>query len=522
MSRRPGRPTGGRRGRAGAFAIAFLTASAAGLARADDDASTLRISATDKLEYRRFAHEGVREEAFRNRLEVSGYQGIFSAWLRLESLELSNAAVYDPYAVAKTGVTGEQRIDQTEVTKRLFGVETEHFRVQAGDVSNVFGRGLAMSVFEDEELNFDTRLEGVRARGENDLGAATVVAGSQLGNRFRGVFVEPRPFDLRGPWPKARARVGGSFVEAWGATANTDILPREQQSGGLAELVVGPATVYGEWVEREFPGKDGLGHLGKPGHGGFFSGEVTTHGVTFSAEHKDFYRFEHKYHDPPTTLRQHTWTSLLRVNGQILSDIPDDDVNGTLLQAEWAPGTFTSFLGSWAQLDKDVGSDRFREVYGEAKTTWREKVFLTGAAADSRAHLGTQHEERITGLGEDVMHLDDVNSITLEGEWAEVKRFDDTTFRFQDPRRFHDRIFAISYGRSPWLDLTVTREDTDEGAATEPRSVWGNVIAEINVADGHDVVLSYGSERGGWKCTGGVCFYEPEFEGMKIKWVGRF
>ena len=35
-------------------------------------------------------------------------------------------------------------------------------------------------------------------------------------------------------------------------------------------------------------------------------------------------------------------------------------------------------------------------------------------------------------------------------------------------------------------------------------------------------MLSYGSERGGWKCTGGVCFFEPEFEGFKVKWVGRF
>jgi hypothetical protein len=44
----------------------------------------------------------------------------------------------------------------------------------------------------------------------------------------------------------------------------------------------------------------------------------------------------------------------------------------------------------------------------------------------------------------------------------------------------------------------------------------------VAVAEGHDVMLSYGSERGGWKCTGGVCFFEPEFEGFKVKWVGRF
>jgi hypothetical protein len=510
-------------GRAAALgaAVVFAIAGIAGGSLADEG-EPLRLDATNKLEYRRLDQGDVREEAFRNRLEVSGDHGIFSAWIRLESLQLSNASVYDPYGVADEGFVGEQRVDETALTRRLFTAEAGGFRVQAGDVSHVFGRGLALSVFEDEELNFDTRLEGVRAQIERDAGSASVVAGSRDGNRFRGVFVEPRALGLGGVLPGGRARLGASFAEGWGATQNTDVLPRERQAGGLAEVTAGPATVYGEWVERSFPGKDGRGALGKPGRGAFVAGEVTVSRFTLSAEHRDFFRFEHRFHDPPPTLRQHPWTSLNRVNGQVLSDIPDDDVNGTLVQAEWAPGSFTVVQGSWARLTEDDGPDEFTEVYGEGKSTWREQVFLTAAAAESELRIGTTVEERISGLGEAVVELSDVNSLSLGLEWTEAQASDDLTAAFRFPVRFQERIASVSWGRSPWLNLTVTHEDTDEDDPAEARDDWTNVLAEVQVADGHDVVLSYGSERGGWKCTGGVCFFEPEFEGMKVKWVGRF
>lgn len=495
-------------------AIALVTGASA------QDAEPIRFDATEKLEYRRLHQDdGVREDAFRSRLEVSGYHGIFSAWVRLESLQLSNATVYDPYGEAEDGVTAEQRIDETKVTRRLFTARTDRFRVQGGDVSHVFGRGLALSVFEDEELNFDTRLEGVRTQYEDDRGTASAVLGSHEGNRFRGLFVESTPVALGGT--PARVRAGASFVEAWGAEANTDIRPREQHAGALLDVTAGPAGVYGEWVERKFPGKDGVGALGKPGRGAFAAGHVTVAGVTASAEYRDFFRFEHEFHDPPTTLRQQPWTTLNRVNGEVLADIPDDDVNGTLLQLDWAPGTFTSVLGSWSELDEDEGTDNFTERYAEAKTTWRERVFVTAAAAESELEIGTAKEERISGLAEIVTGIDDVNSIGVTVEWTEAKASDDATSAFRFPDRFRERIVSVSWGRSPWLNLTVTGEDTTEDT-TEERDEWLNVLAEIAVASGHDVVVSYGSERGGWKCTGGVCFFEPEFEGLKVKWIGRF
>ncbi|MGQ0720600.1 MAG: DUF6029 family protein [Candidatus Eiseniibacteriota bacterium] len=479
------------------------------------DEPALSLGATNKLDYRRLDPEGGREEAFRNRLEVSARHGVFSAWIRLESLSVSDANTYDPFAAADAPtLDAEQRIDRTEVSKRSLTLERDALRVTAGDVPHVFGRGLALSVFEDEELNFDTRLEGVRGQLDHELGALTALGGSHEGNRFRGVFAEANAV---GP-----VRGGASFVEAWGSGGATEIAAREQHAGAFAEVTFEPGSVYAEYVRRDFAGRNGLGELGTPGHGAFVSAVGTVSGLTLSGEFRDMFRFEHPYNDAPTTLTQHSWTLLNREVGRALQDIPDDDVKGYHAAAEYSAGLFTTVQTAFGKIDADDSGDAFWELSGEAKTTWRERVFVTAAAAESEFRFGNIFEERISGFGELVLPLDEANSLTLGAEWSQAQVSDAVTQAFQHPEEFRERVLSASYGRSPWLQATVSYEDTTEDNPDEPRDDWLAFRTEIAVADGHNVTLSYGSERGGWKCTGGVCFFEPEFEGLKLQWVGRY
>jgi len=60
------------------------------------------VPVQDMMKVRNYLDQkGVREEALRNRLEVSAYQGIFGVWVRFESLQISDGSVYDPYGVAE-------------------------------------------------------------------------------------------------------------------------------------------------------------------------------------------------------------------------------------------------------------------------------------------------------------------------------------------------------------------------------------------------------------------------------------
>ncbi len=489
--------------------LATSMACGAGARAADED---LHLGVTNKVDYRRLDQDDVREDAFRDRLEVTATRGPFDLWVRLEALQVSDASIYDPFGLFPEGAPLGTRVDETEVTKRAFTFRQESFRATVGDASLVFGRGLLFAAFEDEELNFDNRPEGLFVDFEPALGRARAIGASKDGNRFRGVFLEPNAW---GP-----IRLGAGFVEMWGSGEDTNIQDREQDSGGLAEVTLGPATLYGEYVHREFPNAaPGAGDAGEGG-GGYVSAVVGGGGFVVSGEYRDYSNFEHEFHDPPTALKQHTWTLLNRINGQILQDIDDNDAEGFLTEGSYSAGLFTSLTGSYSEVRRDVGNDNFWEAYGEGKTTWKEKAYFTLAGAESEFEFGTTFEEQIGGFGEVVYQFDEVSSLTGNVEWGEVRQSDQLTQAFQEPVEFRDRIFSLSYGRSPWLNLTVSYEDTTDPAET--RDDWMAAIAEIQVLDNHDLVLSYGSERGGWKCSGGVCFFEPEFEGFKIRWVARY
>ena len=507
-------------GRRVSLAAVVLVLAATGVGRAQDP---LYLSAVNSLDYRRLDADDQREDAFRNRLEVTAQPGIFTLWARLEMLSLSNAQVYDPYGWLNDSDTETTRVEESEISRRQFAIDTERFDAQIGDWAHTFGRGLMLSVFEEAELNWDTRLDGARAALEGDRGVVVALAGSNEGNRFRGIFLDPDALRLGGA---TRVRAAASFVEAWGAESETNIGPREQHAGGFAELVWEAGsletTLYGEYMERKFPGKDGVGYLGTPGRGAFGSASITWRSFTVSGEYRDFYRMEHDYHDPPTTLRQHTWTLLNRTNGVVLADIPDDDVIGGLGSAEWAQSYFNTLSASYSRLEDGPADRTFFEAYAEAKATLWEKLFFTAAGAETELRIYDDWEERMVALGEFVTHLTAANSVTLNVEWAEVQAINFQSAAWEYPEEYRERIFSVSYGRSPWLTLTGTYEDTTEDDPAEPRDHWFNVLAELNVASAHTVNLTYGSERGGWKCTGGVCFFEPEFEGFKVRWVSRF
>jgi hypothetical protein len=488
---------------------AVLGAGIAGVAAAEEP--ELRLDATNKLDYRRHDRGDVREEAFRNRLEVAGDRGPFSLWVRLESLQMSNRNVYDPFGVGGAELGEDVRVDRTEVTRRAFTFAGDSFRGTAGDFTYIFGRGLLFAAFEDEELNYDTRLDGVSAQLDHELGTLRALGGSDHGNRLRGVFAEPRAF---GP-----VRVGAGFVEAWCRGVSTGVRIREQSAGGLAELTWGPGSLYGEYVHRAFPGTRESASE-EAGHGGFVGGLVSVWDVTLSGEFRDYERFEHDYHDPPTALRQHTWTLLNRVNGSVQEDLDDDDVRGWLAEADWSAGLFTSVSASWSAAETRESDDDYWELYAELKTTWREKLFFALAGAESELTLGTLFDERIGGFGEIVAELDDVSSLTVGAEWNEVRLSDETTRAFRHPIEYRDQVFSLSYGRSPWLTLTGSLERTTDPAETSDN--WFSVLAEVALAEHHDLQVSYGSERGGWKCAGGVCFFEPEFEGLKLRWIARY
>ena len=53
------------------------------------------------------------------------------------------------------------------------------------------------------------------------------------------------------------------------------------------------------------------------------------------------------------------------------------------------------------------------------------------------------------------------------------------------------------------------------------RNYWGFVQGSYSLNDYIDISLLIGSRQAGNICIGGVCRYEPEFEGVELKMLTR-
>jgi hypothetical protein len=50
----------------------------------------------------------------------------------------------------------------------------------------------------------------------------------------------------------------------------------------------------------------------------------------------------------------------------------------------------------------------------------------------------------------------------------------------------------------------------------KPHHIWAQGFVSVRIGDSHTALLSYGSERGGLNCTGGICRVVPAFEGLRF------
>ena len=155
----------------------------------------------------------------------------------------------------------------------------------------------------------------------------------------------------------------------------------------------------------------------------------------------------------------------------------------------------------FGQLDWTVGEAT--AYLGGAHS--REYVFAGGEAAGKFTERTTVGATLELGFASDQMV-----EMTAEGQET-----DDP-----DGKSYRDYILSAAY--YPGYDLTLIATAEKTTSHSSDRDSW--FIAEVRklVFDDFEVSLSAGTERGGKKCTGGVCFIEPEFEGVRMRFTRFF
>jgi hypothetical protein len=381
---------------------------------------------------------------------------------------------------------------------------------RGGHFLSTFGRGLALRAFEDINLEYDTTLDGFIGEYSSDIVAATVLGGK----------VDERVTDIQSRRHRVRgARIGlrsGKLLSVGlsGVVRNTDrhddevalpdSLARFEDSvlGLDGEARLGPVSVTGEYAHRSGDRYNAL-ERDEDGHGTYLSATLAAPWLTLLGEYKDYLRFEHALTNPPTCVREHIWILMNRVTH--LMDL--DDERGFLIEGTITPSEDLVATGGASEARKQAGELVHWEIFGQVEDLTPRWGIASLAGAWSREYIAGKYTQYVTG------------ALDLEyqlGIWEVLEAQFEAQAAEEPSGETHESfLLALTVYPHPKVTLSCTGETTSEDGLDRDSWFFGEVRGSVR--DDLEVSLGAGSERGGKKCTGGICFEEPEFTGVRLR-----
>jgi len=438
--------------------------------------------------------------------------------LDMETGPVRVGLVYRFYEPSDQDYPGALDLPGSEFRQRFAEFSKDSFRVRAGDSFVTFGRGLALRSYEEVELEHDTSLDGLLVearRGALTLqGIAGTVDEDVTASRVREHIVRGvRVGTSVAGWLDVAANAVGrrsNLVDEEVELPEDAVHFEDRVLGAETSAWVGPVSFGAEYVGRtgENP-TDPTDEVA--GHGTYLSATVDLTWATVFGEFKDYENLDHYLVNPPTCVREHLWTLMNRVTYEI--DL--DDERGFLAEVSAPVGDALYMTGGASEARTHDGDLSHWEIFGHADHAFHERVRGSLAASWSREYLGNEYNdftEHVSGAAEVVITAGAGRPIELVVEGQRTEEFYGSEHT--------DLLYSFTTYPGDDMTFSVLAETTDD--ATSERDVWTSVEVRTQVAPDVEVSLMMGTERGGKKCTGGICYTEPEFEGCRVRLTGFF
>jgi len=401
-------------------------------------------------------------------------------------------------------------VPEAEIKHRYAELAHGDLSVRAGHFLSTFGHGLTLRSYEDVDLEHDTHLDGLIT--EYILGPVSLTGlGGTVSERLSTVrFRDHTIRALRASVPVGDwVTVAGSAVER----AQEDRLEEGEVPDEFArfedsvlglelESWAGPFTLAAEYATRD--GENPVTEEGEvEGHAAYAAATLDVGPMTFFGEYKDYVDFGHYTVNPPTCVREHLWTLMNRATYQV--DL--DDEHGFLAEGSALVGDALYLVGGASEArthDEDLAH---WEIFGEAEQSFAGGAVLRAGASWSREYeLGKFTEHRIGALDLDFgLPSGDIAELGVEGQSVEEP----------SGRVYEDYLASFTF--YPGTDVTFSTVLETTTSDTEAKDVWLMVEIKKLFPDDVEAGLSFGTERGGKKCSGGVCYFAPEFEGVRLR-----
>jgi peroxiredoxin len=424
------------------------------------------------------------------------------------------------------GVRGDANLDFSplkenyRLAKRFFEINKRDFNLRAGDFYYSVGRGLIFSVlktFEKEGLEYiiDTTVDGGKFTLSQKQFSAEIFGGwldredSNLKDKVYGGTLGWRYRD------RADFKINflGSQLESGSAYGNKNVFI-ESASLDIPNLG-NKAKCYGEFLliqKRKFYDEEGI-----DGHGIYLESGLFMGNLSVLFEFKDYKNLDFEYNRPPLLESE----QLPLLANQFAKDARD--VTGLSSRLDYnLPKISTLLFGKLSYLQDRPGGHLRNIIHFFAglekkfkDTGWLN--FIGGYREEDTSSLVFYYTHGSTFHYQLNISYPLTSRLSLEADFKSK----DFRGRYLD---YYERSSFLSVHYSPRWIATLFFDQTNDPEILffKDKKDWLGGQIEIKFSHANSVRIFYGSNKGGVKCSGGVCKFFPPFEGLRIDAIFRF
>ena len=462
-------------------------------------------------------------EIFENWLNLDYNKNIFSAGIRFEVFQPN-----DPDPSISRG-----KVKYADIAYKYIGVDIgdveEGLNITVGNFYKLFGRGLILKSYEDRNIRIDNNLIGVKVDANYEGFTLTALSGSAANSNnlrediLHAVDLQYGKFDL----VKLGTTFASNLPSIEGAARTTlasfRIQPSYWNFDGYAE--------YGVKSNKDVQSQ--VFHDDEWKIGEAFYGSLNFYYDVFSivGEYKyyDNYAFTSNdgtifYNTAPSLRKEYTYQLLNRHP----SPLDQSNEEGYAVEMNFNISDETSLIANYGITNTLPTSSYYQrvnnlslpiatqleEIYLQAAHNWSES--LTSILAFGYNEELSTNTKNFTPILENKFYFDDINTIKLVLEHQQTENL--TT-----DEKYYDDIINIEYLRSPNFSVAVVAElqtkEPQEGNVV--RKFWSFIQFGYKLGNHSDLSLLVGTRQAGNICIGGICRYEPAFQGVELKILTR-
>lgn len=466
--------------------------------------------------------------------------------------------------------------NQKGIVKRFIEFNKDGFNVRAGNSYELFEKGLVINTFENRGLGFNTQLDGIRVNYKNTFKnnlkfSGTIIAGDiEYSDYLDTSRVEK--YKVRGGnfsfSPLKNLTLGGSYLFSKGSiptgsfitNINSEIF---ESSLGFNYKSISLFGSYANKVTISEPNSVTTQSKAPRGDGGYASLSFTRPGFGLTVDYKN-YRFNVvkpnersstnafkplPFQVPPSCDKEHTSTLLSRYPHNV--DFGDEV--GFQLDAFYTPkenlnfnlnASFSSRHYDYYDADTSLGikyerierNNSFLPSLKESFSPYWE-VYVEGewyVKKNLKVKIAASRQYSVLYIIENPSSSDIIKTFTVPLElkydfkkiWSikfnSEQQWVYNSIRNADQLNFYNQYISVAISKSPNIVCTGNIEFTNDKEDASGKKFWGSTEVTYKFSNSNQASLSYGSERGGLKCSSGICRYVKPFNGFRFTIINTF